>query len=228
MTEQIALRDIQHFLYCPHRWGLMKIDCAWAENYFVARANLMHQRVHDPQKNYTLRGRKVLTAIPVYCDLPAYDIAGVADCIEAAPSAAGGVTLDDSGRVYALCIVEYKPTLPKGRAFNPDDAMQAYAQKVCVDSVFCCDCRAALYYADAKKRVPLPFDTQRERWDRDLRDTLARMRAYMDENRIPPIPKGQRCSGCSMKDICMPTLKPRPDVRARIDRLLEEPECENC
>ena len=40
MTDQIALRDLQHFLYCPHRWGLMHIDCAWAENYYVVKANL--------------------------------------------------------------------------------------------------------------------------------------------------------------------------------------------
>ena len=43
--EQIALRDIQHYLYCPHRWGLMKIDCAWAENYYVVKANLLHAGV---------------------------------------------------------------------------------------------------------------------------------------------------------------------------------------
>ena len=117
MTEQIALRDIQHFLYCPHRWGLMTIDCAWAENLYVVKANLLHDRVHDPKQSYTLRGRKVFTSVPVYCDLPPYQIAGVADCIEGEP-APGGVRMDKSGRLYALYVVEYKPTRPKGRDYN--------------------------------------------------------------------------------------------------------------
>ena len=34
--EEISIRSIQHFLFCPHRWGMIEIDRAWAENYFVA------------------------------------------------------------------------------------------------------------------------------------------------------------------------------------------------
>lgn len=221
MTEQIALRDIQHYLYCPHRWGLMKIDCAWAENDYVVKANLLHDRVHDPRQTYTLRGRKVFTSVPVYCDQPPYDIAGVADCIEGEPSPCGA-KLDGTGRRYNLCIVEYKPTQPKGRDYNWDDAMQVYAQKVCVDSVFHCDCQAALYYADRKKRVPLPFSTERAAWDEALRATLTQMRACLQNNTIPPIPQGQRCAGCSMKDLCMPTLRQRYAVRAQIARDMED------
>jgi CRISPR-associated exonuclease Cas4 len=221
MTEQIALRDIQHFLYCPHRWGLMKIDCAWAENYFVAKADAMHERVHDPKRNYTLRGRKVFTSLRVYCDLPEYDVTGVADCLEATPCA-DGVTLDATGKRYGLCIVEYKPTMPKGRDFNADDAMQVYAQKVCVDHIFGCDCDAVLYYADKNKRVMLPFREGRAQWDARLRATLAEMRRYLAENCIPPIPRGQNCGGCSLKDMCMPKLKTSATVRARIALALED------
>lgn len=224
--EQLALRDIQHYLYCPHRWGLMKIDCAWAENYYVVKANLLHDRAHDPKGAYTLRGRKVFTSLPVYCDLPEYNMAGVVDCLEGTPSAAG-VKLDASGRRYDLCIVEYKPTLPKGEAFRRDDAMQVYAQKVCVDTLFGCDCDAALYYADAKTRVPLPFQAQREGWDCALRATLAQMRDHWEHNRIPPIAENQKCAGCSMKDLCMPTLRHRLTVRARIARAMEETQCES-
>ena len=50
-TAEITIRSIQHYLYCPHRWGLMEIDKAWAENVYVTKANLMHERVHDPEKN---------------------------------------------------------------------------------------------------------------------------------------------------------------------------------
>ncbi len=221
MIEQIALRDIQHFLYCPHRWGLMKIDCVWAENYFVAKGDLMHERVHDPKRNYTLRGRKVLTSLNVYCDLPEYDIAGVLDCLEATPCSAGAA-LDATKTRYSLCIVEYKPSMPQGRDFNPDDAMQIYAQKVCVDYIFGCDCDAVLYYNDKNRRVSLPFREARAQWDARLKVTLAEMRKYLADNRIPPISSEQSCGGCSLKDLCMPKLKTGGTVRARIHAALED------
>lgn len=66
MSDEITIRSIQHYMYCPHRWGLLEIDCAWAENVFVTKANFMHERVHNPDKNYSSRGKKVFTAVLPY------------------------------------------------------------------------------------------------------------------------------------------------------------------
>lgn len=63
-TAEITIRSIQHYLYCPHRWGLMEIDKAWAENMYVTKANLMHERVHDPDQSYTMRGKKYILQFP--------------------------------------------------------------------------------------------------------------------------------------------------------------------
>ena len=82
ISEEIAIRSIQHYMYCPHRWGLLEIDKAWAENFFVTKANLLHERVHDPEKNYTARGKKVFTAVPVYNDREEHNLYGVTDCLE--------------------------------------------------------------------------------------------------------------------------------------------------
>ena len=141
--QQIAIRSVQHYLYCPHRWGLLEIDKAWAENAFVTKANLMHDRVHDPERHYSSRGKKVFTSIPVYNDLEGFDLYGVTDCLE--------MTEKKKGIDTQFCIVEYKPTKPKDREYNEDDFMQVFAQKICVDYVFKCDSDAALYYADVKK-----------------------------------------------------------------------------
>lgn len=146
----ITIRAVQHYLYCPHRWGLIEINKCWAENIFVTRANLLHERVHDPDRRYTLRGKKVFTSVPVYNDLKQYSLYGVVDCIEGRKSEFGVVVPGYSDK-YELCIVEYKPTKPKNSDYNYDDLMQVFAQKLCVDYVFQCDCEAVLYYADAKK-----------------------------------------------------------------------------
>ena len=137
-SEEITIRSIQHYMYCPHRWGLLEIDKAWAENVFVTKANLMHERVHDPDRNYTVRGRKVFTSVPVYNDLEEYNLYGVMDCLECKESK-DGVDAFHDGKKYKLCIVEYKPTKSKQQTHRKDDLMQIFAQKICVDYVFHCD-----------------------------------------------------------------------------------------
>lgn len=217
-SDEIAIRSIQHYLYCPHRWGLLEIDRAWAENVFVTKANLMHERVHDPERSYTARGKKVFTSVPVYHDGEAYNLYGVTDCLELVPDR-NGVSVAGVEGTYRLCIVEYKPTKPKDREYREDDLMQVFAQKICVDAVFGGDCDAVLYYADVRKRVALPLRENYAAYDTELRELLAEMRRSLKEGKIPPIRKGQKCSGCSMKDLCMPSAGKRKDFRLEIERI---------
>lgn len=217
-TNEIAIRSIQHYMYCPHRWGLLEIDRAWAENFFVTKANLMHKRVHDPDHPYTSRGKRVFTSVPVYNDQKEYDLYGVTDCLELTEDPRG-VIIDGSDVKYKICIVEYKPTLPKKKDHNEEDLMQVFAQKLCVDHVFGGDCDAVIYYADVKKRIVLPLRENFTEYDRRLKDLLQEMRACLESGRIPMIRKGQKCSGCSMKDLCMPTVKKQKIFRKMLDEI---------
>ena len=117
--EQISIRSVQHFMYCPHRWGLLEIDRAWAENMFVTKANLMHERVHNPDKNYFSRGKEVYTSVPVYNDQHEYNLYGMTDCLEFTKDEKGTFVqeLEDS---YKICIVEYKPTKPKEQDYREE------------------------------------------------------------------------------------------------------------
>ena len=143
IKNDISIRSIQHYLYCAHRWGLIEIGKVWAENYFVTKANLIHQNVHE-KSIYAKRGKKVFSAVSVYHD--DYGLFGIVDCLEGSPSA-NGVKLIGEEERYHLCIVEYKPTKPKNKLYYHEDVMQVFAQKICVDYVFHCDCDAVLYYA---------------------------------------------------------------------------------
>lgn len=221
-SEEITIRSIQHYMYCPHRWGLLEIDKAWAENVFVTKANLMHERVHDPNRNYTVRGRKVFTSVPVYNDLEEYNLYGVMDCLECKESK-DGVDAFHDGKKYKLCIVEYKPTKSKQQTHRKDDLMQIFAQKICVDYVFHCDCETILYYADVKQRIPVDFTDSYREFDNELKDLLCEMRTNLRVGIIPPIKKGQQCSGCSMKDLCMPSsLKKSYRFQKELQHVLEE------
>lgn len=219
MNTEIAIRAVQHYLYCPHRWGLLEIDRAWAENVFVTKANLMHERVHDPDKRYTLRGRKVFTSVPVYNDLEEYNLYGIIDCLEAVEDK-NGIMISGLPSRYQLCIVEYKPSKPKNCDYNEDDLMQVFAQKICVDYVFGGNCDAVIYYADVKKRVTLPLEENFSEYDKKLKYILKDMREKLEEGVIPPIRKKQKCGGCSMKDLCMPVAEQKKDLKARIREIV--------
>lgn len=208
MTDNdISIRSIQHYLYCPHRWGLIEIDCAWAENYYVTKSDLMHERVHDTGA-YSSKAKKVYTAVSVYNDLYEYRLYGVTDCLEL------------SKGLYSL--VEYKPTKPRSADYNHDDLMQVFAQKICVDHVFGCNCEGYIYYADIKKRINLPLRESYDQYDIELKKILSEMRDYKNRGMIPPIRKGQKCSGCSMKDLCMPKLKKNNSFQDSVRELLEK------
>lgn len=215
IIEDIPIRSIQHFLYCPHRWGLMEIDCAWAENFFVTKANIIHNRVHDIKSSHYASGKNCYTSVSVYNDEPEYNLYGVTDCIEIS-----------SKKGSEPCIVEYKPTKPKNKEYNFEDLMQVFAQKICVDYVFNCDCDGILYYADVKKRVRLPLKENFEEYNTTLKTTLMQMREYLSIGKIPTIQKGKKCNGCSMKDICIPSIKIKNGVRSRIEEIVSDDFCE--
>lgn len=217
-TVEITLRSIQHYLYCPHRWGLLEIDKAWAENVFVTKANLLHERVHDPEANYTSRGKKVFTSVPVYNDQDEYNLYGVVDSLELKEDTHGVPVKGMEGR-YKICIVEYKPTKPKEKEYRPEDMMQVFAQKICVDYVFGGDCDAVLYYADVRRRTVLPVREFFDEYDQKLKRILAEMRGYLAAGQIPVIRKGQKCTGCSMKDLCMPSARRRKNLQEEIEEI---------
>lgn len=229
-SAEIAIRQIQHYLYCPHRWGLIEIDKAWTENYFVAKANLMHERVHDEKAAYKSRGKRTYTAVSVYNDNEPYNLYGVTDCIE----------VEGDADLYAyrnqkrfqsdlpnikVCIVEYKPTKPKNAEFRIDDLMQVFAQKICVDYVFSCNCDAEIYYADVKRRYKLPLRENFNEYDDLLRKCLQEMREHLKSGNIPAVLTKQKCSGCSMKDLCMSKLKMKSDIKTKIRELNAKAKC---
>lgn len=202
----INIRAIQHYMYCPRRFALLEVNDDWAENAFVVKANIQHQRVHDGSHSYSDSKKIVRSDIAVYNDMPEYDIFGVTDCIEFVRSK-NGITLEGCDGEFTVKIIEYKPKAPKDNGFNETDAIQVFAQKICADSIWKCDCEAFIYYSDTRKRVKLPFDTEYEKYDTMLKNLLSEMREVLNEKHIPPRKKGQKCSGCSMADVCFPKEK---------------------
>lgn len=206
MSMTINIRLIQHYMYCPRRFALLEINDDWAENAFVVQANILHQRVHDGSHSFSDSKKVVRSDVTLYNDMPEYDIFGITDCVEFIRSK-NGVPIHNQDGLFDVKIVEYKPRAPKGIAFNETDAIQVFAQKICADSIWNCDSEAYIYYSDIRKRIKLPFDTEYQKYDCIIKKLLSEMREILEQKKIPPRDKGQKCSGCSMADICFPKDK---------------------
>ena len=195
--EAVSIREVQHFAYCPHRWGLIHIGCDWSENAFVNRAKLVHERV-DGGKPTALRGSIVERSVQVYDD--EWGLFGVLDALELKPSD-HGVFIPKYRERFALTVIEYKPSVPRSEHALFADRMQLLAQKICADRVFGAECSACFYYADTRKRVRVCFEKEDQI---SLAEILRSIADCRREGRIPPPQKSAFCSGCSMKDICLP------------------------
>lgn len=202
----VNIRNIQHYLYCPRRYALLEINNDWAENYFVVKANILHQHVHDGSHSFSDSKKIVRSDISVYNDLPEYDLFGIADCIEFIRDKNGTEIYGADGK-FKVRIIEYKPKAPKDIPFNVTDAIQVFAQKICADFIWKCDSEAYIYYSDIRKRVRLPFGEEFEKYDILLKGLLTEMRTVLKTSVVPERKKGQKCSGCSLADACFPKVK---------------------
>lgn len=208
MSDAIAinLRTIQHYMYCPRRYALLELNRDWNENVFVVQADLLHEHVHDGSHSFSDSRKVVRSDVSVYCDLPDYDLNGVLDCVEFVRSA-DGVPIPGLDGTFQVKIIEYKPKAPKGEPFHETDAIQVFAQKLCADAVWGTDCECFLYYSDIRRRVRLPFDSDYAKYDTLLKQLLDEMRKILASGCIPARNKGQKCSGCSIADLCFPKEK---------------------
>lgn len=201
----INIRTIQHYMYCPRRFGLLEINRDWAENAFVVKANILHNNVHSGKHKHSGSTKIELSSIAVYND--ELDIYGVIDCVEFI-KLSNGVYIEGLDNKYSVNIIEYKPTQPKTGAIRETDAIQVYAQKVCADYLWKCNSNGYIYYCDTRKRVRLPFDEEKEKYSSTLNKLTTEMKQIMESGIIPDRKRGQKCSGCSIQDICIPQNKP--------------------
>lgn len=216
----INIRSIQHYMYCPRRFGLLEINNDWAENAYVVKANIMHENVHSSEHSYKTKLKHVLSSVAVYNDLPELDLYGIIDCIEFIKDP-HGTFIDTLKGNYNVKIIEYKPQKPKNMEYNETDAIQVYAQKLCADYVWNCNSECYIYYSNVKQRVKLNFSNIDISYYNSLVKMLSDMRNILTQGIIPLKKKGQKCSGCSLKDICMPKCI-HYNIKEQINSLIEK------
>lgn len=164
-------------------------------------------------KGGSRKGRGVRRVLSLPLGLTRLGLSGTADLVEFQPLPEGGE------RPFP---VEYKSGKPK---LHRSDEVQLCAQAMCLEEMTGQPVpEGALYYAQTKRRVVVPFDA-------DLRAltvaTVAELAQLFRSRKTPtPTPQRSRCRACSLVDLCRPDTVARPAERWRdqtLARLLEAP-----
>lgn len=188
----IPLSALQHAVYCLRQAALIHVERLWEENRFTAEGRVLHARVDEQGQRYS-RGVRRVSALPLACRR--LGLAGVADLVEFHKTVDGETPYP----------VEYK----RGKAkLHRADEAQLCAQALCLEEM---TGRAvpegALFYAQTRRRVVVPFDKELRRLTEEA--ALA-LREVIASGLTPAAVYDRRkCDACSLFDLCRPKISGR-------------------
>lgn len=208
-SEPIPLSALQHASYCLRQAALIHLERIWAENRFTAEGQVLHAVV-DKGGGRLARGVRRVMALPI--SSKRLNITGIADMVEFHPQADG---------IDLPYPVEYKRGKPK---LHRADEVQLCAQGLCLEEMIGVAVpEGALFYAETRRRLAVPFDAELRRLTEETVMALADV--FASRVTPPPTPLRQRCRACSLIELCRPEAVARP-VRAwrghMVSRLLAE------
>jgi len=201
--EPIPLSALQHAVYCLRQAALIHVERLWADNRFTAEGNVLHA-VADKGGSRRVRGLRRVMSLPIASRR--LNITGVADVVEFLPAPEGETAFP----------IEYKRGKPK---LHRADEVQLCAQALCLEEMTGKPVpEGALFYAETKRRLVVPFDDELRRQTEDVIRELAVVLA--SGRNPPPTVKRERCRACSLLELCRPDIVAR-SVRAWRARMVE-------
>lgn len=207
MLEKIYLSRLQHYLYCPRQFALIELEGQWQENRFTAEGQVLHKQVNE--QDQTRRANiRVVHALPLASEQ--LGIEGVADVVEFHRQPNGTETPFP---------IEYKRGKPKA---HHADEVQLCAQALCLEEMLGIPVlEGALFYGETRRRLHVVFNTELREM---TRQSIGACRAMIRAGQIPPpIFEEKKCRGCSLLDVCQPSVfSRRAHVREWLDKQIRQ------
>lgn len=184
----ISLSALQHYAYCPRQFALIHTEQVWADNFFTAQGNVLHDRVDSglPEQ----RGN-VCSERAVEVSSAAHGIKGKMDLLEIE-------TMSDGAKRYFP--VEYKRGKPKLADW---DRIQLCAQALCLEDMHGVPVtEGAIWYWEIRRRTPVAIDAALRQVTLDV---IAGARDLLTSQKTPaPTTETSLCKACSLRDLCLP------------------------
>ena len=205
--DLIMLSALQHMVFCPRQCALIHIEQVWAENRQTAEGRIMHERVHE--ENRESRGNlRVEYGVPLRS--LRLGLIGKADIVEFH-------RLQDN--TWQPFPVEYKRGKPKA---DDCDKVQLCAQALCLEEMLNARIlKGALFYGKTRRRLDVSFD---EKLRQKTEETARNVRVLLDSGRTPAPVYTKKCESCSLVGECLPkTMGKKRSVKSYLTRILGEP-----
>jgi len=200
----IFISALQHYAYCPRQFALIHIEQVWAENFFTAHGNLLHERVDscEPEQRGNTRYER-----GVAVKSQTLHLTGKLDLLE--------IEGKPATRYFP---VEYKRGKPK---IEDWDKIQLCAQALCLEEMRGITVEeGALWYWQVRNREPVVLDKALRKVTCAAIDGA---RHLLETGRTPPpIDNKKRCRACSLVDLCEPDTFRRDHSANYIEGLFAE------
>ena len=187
--DLLPLSGLQHLLFCERQCALIHIEQAWSENLFTAEGRIMHERVHEADResrgNVRIQYGMPLRSLQL-------GLISKADVVE--------FHLDNEhGNKWRPFPVEYKRGKPKKENY---DKVQLCAQAICLEEMLGIEVpTGALFYGKTRRRQDVIFDGNLRK---ETADAAKRFHELVNSRITPKPDYSPKCDSCSMYDLCLP------------------------
>lgn len=183
----VPLAALQHYAYCPRQCALIHNEQMWADNWFTAQGEILHQRV-DQGGPEVRKGVRFERGVLVHA--PCLGLTGKLDLLEIEPLK------------ERYTPVEYKRGKPK---VDNWDRVQVCAQALCLEEMLGVVIQdAALWYWQTRHRESVIFD---ESLRCETLDIISQVKRLLNGHEVTKvIATNKRCKSCSLINICQPDL----------------------
>jgi CRISPR-associated exonuclease Cas4 len=204
--DLIQLSSLQHMVFCPRQCALIHIEQVWAENRQTAEGRIMHERVHE--ENRESRGNlRIEYGVPLRS--LRLGLIGKADIVEFHRM---------EKDVWQPFPVEYKRGKPK---VDDCDKVQLCAQALCLEEMLNIRVpQGALFYGKTRRRLDVSFEEKlRQKTENTARD----VRLLLESGITPAPVYTKKCESCSLVAECLPkTMEKKRSVKSYLKRILDE------
>jgi CRISPR-associated exonuclease Cas4 len=208
-TEEdlIMLSALQHYAFCERQCALIHIEQTWDENRMTAEGRIMHERVHEQDRES--RGN-----VRIEYGLPLRSLRlgliGKADVVEFH-------RLDKE--TWQPFPVEYKRGKPK---LDHCDMIQLCAQAMCLEEMLSISVpKGAIFYGRTRRRFDVSFDNALRN---ETEEAAKRARQLINSGITPPPVYEKRCESCSLIGECLPKkIGKKSSVKHYLTRMIETP-----
>ncbi len=202
--QLILISALQHYAYCPRQFALIHVEQVWADNYFTAHGNILHERVDscEPEQRGNMRYERGVAVKSKQLGLT-----GKLDLLEI-----------EGKPPIRYFPVEYKRGKPKQEDW---DKIQLCAQALCLEEMrdVTID-EGALWYWQVRKREPVQIDAALREVTLQAIDGAHKILDSGDTP--PPTNQKKRCKACSLKDLCEPNVFRHDHSSTYIENLFAE------